>query len=431
MATNFHPDLPNDQIHNPKDFSEANNSSVLTRSGTGLLDWNTSPYGTSTTITCGADVSGGLHNTTFFVFLNAANKAECHFNVSGETAVFVPTPAFFQIVIDIAPNDSAITVAATIKTKLDAQAANPFGALTTTVNGTGKVTFSGMTNSPDTIDGNTNFTFDNVKTYTGTTVLTSTSGALSWENVAGGGGVSSIIAGTNTTISPASGLGNVTINAANGLNGGNSKIQLYGGICENNSGTWSLLNNANFTSLNFTSASTVSSKLQIAYPTVNKILSFICTTDDTYAQNGIQVGASVGLSFANIFLYRDNVVDYIEWDGSAFTSETGQITSITYTNGLMKLNHSTVINPDNYGVNVMGRLGESGKNAVNYRYVWVALTATRTDIQILNPDGTEYSGSEDVDMRFSFVRGGEVELTAAEADISGSSISVQAIMELP
>lgn len=188
MATNFHPDLPNDQIHNPKDFSEANNSSVLTRSGTGLLDWNTSPYGTSTTVTCGADVSGGLHNTTFFVFLNAANKAECHFNVSGETAVFVPTPAFFQIVIDIAPNDSAITVAAAIKTEFDGQAANPFGALTTTVNGTGKVTFSGMTNSPDTIDGNTNFTFDNVKTYTGTTVLTSTSGELAWLPSSGGGG---------------------------------------------------------------------------------------------------------------------------------------------------------------------------------------------------------------------------------------------------
>ena len=188
MATNFHPDLPNDQLHNPKDFSEANNSSVLTRSETGSLDWNTSPYGTSTTVTCGADVAGGLHNTNFFVFLNAANKAECHFNVSGETAVFVPTPDFFQIVIDIAPNDSAITVAAAIKSEFDSQVTNPFAALTTTVNGTGKVTFYGMTDSPDTLDGNTNFTFDNVKTYTGTTVLTSTSGELSWLPSSGGGG---------------------------------------------------------------------------------------------------------------------------------------------------------------------------------------------------------------------------------------------------
>ena len=31
MATNFHSDLPNDQIHPPKDFSTANDSSVMAR----------------------------------------------------------------------------------------------------------------------------------------------------------------------------------------------------------------------------------------------------------------------------------------------------------------------------------------------------------------------------------------------------------------
>ena len=79
----------------------------------------------------------------------------------------------------------------------------------------------------------------------------------------------------------------------------------------------------------------------------------------------------------------------------------------------------------------MGRLATSGKNAVNYRYVWTSLTATITYIQILNPDGTQYTGAATTDMRFSFERGGEFEIAAADSAISGSNIWVQAIMELP
>jgi hypothetical protein len=200
MASNFHSDLPNDQIHNPKDFSECPNSSVLTKDNSGVLDWNTSPYGTETTITCGEDVAGGLHNKNFFVFLDETNKAECHFNVTGETAVFVPTPGYFQIEIDITSNDTAIAVAAEIKAEFDRQG-GAWSALTTTVSGTGKVTFSGMTNADDTLDGNTNFGFSNVKTYTGTTVLTSTAGVLEWLPGGGGSGTVTDVTGTAPVVS--------------------------------------------------------------------------------------------------------------------------------------------------------------------------------------------------------------------------------------
>ena len=110
----------------------------------------------------------------------------------------------------------------------------------------------------------------------------------------GGGAVTKIIAGTNTTISPVTGVGDVTINADNGLNGGNSKLEIYGGVCINTAGVWSLLNDASHTFLNLTSATTVSNRLQVSYPTVGKVISFICTPDETYAQNGISMGASVG-----------------------------------------------------------------------------------------------------------------------------------------
>ncbi len=262
-----------------------------------------------------------------------------------------------------------------------------------------------------------------------TTKLTKdATGNLVWAaDSGGGGGVTSIVAGTNTTISPATGLGDVTINADNGLNGGNSKLQIYGGVCINTAGTWSLLNDASHTFLNFTSATTTSNRLRVNYPTVGKVISFICTPDETYAANGISVGASVGLSFSNLYLYRDNIVDYISWNGSSFTSSTGQVTSISYTSGLIKLNHGTLISPDTTQLGIEGRAGAT----TNYRYAWTSLGVSSTFIQVLNPDGSNYTGAATTDMRFSFNRGGEVEINAADSAISSSNIWVQAIMELP
>lgn len=205
MATNFHSDLPNDQIHSPKDFSTSNNSSVLTKDESGLLDWNTSPYGTETVITCGEDVAGGLHNKAFYVYWDASNKLELHFSVTGDATAFVPTAGFDQESMTIAANDTAITVATAIKAGLDRQSA-PY-SFTTSVNGSGKVTFSGMTNSPDTIDKDTGFNFNNTQTFTGTTVLTSTSGVLSWETAGSGAtGVTSVMA-----VSPSTSTGDALI----------------------------------------------------------------------------------------------------------------------------------------------------------------------------------------------------------------------------
>ena len=222
-------------------------------------------------------------------------------------------------------------------------------------------------------------------------------------------------------------MGDVTINADNGLNGGNSKLQIYGGVCVNTAGTWALLNDASHTFLNFTSATTTSNRLRVNYPTVGKVISFICTPDETYAANGISVGASVGLSHSTLYLYRDNIVDYISWNGSAFTSTTGQVTSFQYAAGEIKLNHGTLISPDTFSLGIEGRAGTT----TNYRYAWTSLGASSTFIQVLNPDGSEYTGAATTDMRFSFNRGGEVEIDAADSAISSSNIWVQAIMELP
>ncbi len=39
MASNEHNSLPNDQLHNPKDFSTASNNTVLTKNGSGNISW--------------------------------------------------------------------------------------------------------------------------------------------------------------------------------------------------------------------------------------------------------------------------------------------------------------------------------------------------------------------------------------------------------
>ena len=246
MASNFHSDLPNDQLHNPKDFADANSSSVLTKSDAGVLEWNTSPYRTETTMTCSDDVSGGLHHKSFYICWDEANKLQAYFNVAGAGGTFTPTLGFTAMAVDIAPNNTNLNVAAAISGALSRLSA-PYN-FTTSLSGTGKITFSGMTNSEDTLDYDTNFIIENTKTYTGTTVLTSTQGVLEWLPGGGGGGgaVNDVSAGspgtssgTPLTVSPTTGSVVVKSNAYAGTTnvghvptGGSSTTFLRG------DGTW-------------------------------------------------------------------------------------------------------------------------------------------------------------------------------------------------
>ena len=214
----------------------------------------------------------------------------------------------------------------------------------------------------------------------------------------------------------------------NALNTGNKKLKLYGGVCINTAGTWSLLDDATHTFFNLTSATTASNRLRINYPTVGQVISMTVTPDETYAQNGISMGASVGLSFANVFMYRDNIVDYISYNGSAFASLTGQVTSISYSAGIITLSHGALISPDTFAVSIEPRVALS---SVNYRYAWSSLGTSQTLIQVLNPDGSSYTGAATTDMRFSFQRGGKVEIDATDSAISGSNVWVMALMETP
>jgi len=210
MATNFHSDLPNNQIHNPKDFSEAKNSSVPVKTNAGILEWVASPFNISTTITCGSDTAGVLHNSFFHIFYDNTVSIEVHFSVTGDATAFVPTTGFTQSSVSIAANATAIQVAEAIKVELDRLTAAGTAAFVTSVNGTGKCTFSGMSNTIGTIDKGTGFVFANTRTPYGSQNLVSINGEIQWET-SSPGGVTSIVAGTGITIAPAGGTGDVTI----------------------------------------------------------------------------------------------------------------------------------------------------------------------------------------------------------------------------
>ena len=115
MPTNFHSDLPNDQIHAPKDFSVASNSSVMVKDYNSSLDWKSSFFNLSATVTCGADVAGGLHLRYFRIYTKTADF-EVNIDVAGEPGTFTPTSGYTSVPISISANDNAITIAAAIST---------------------------------------------------------------------------------------------------------------------------------------------------------------------------------------------------------------------------------------------------------------------------------------------------------------------------
>lgn len=120
MATNFHKDLPNDQIHNPKDFDLARENSILTKDSAGLLKWTPSPYLLDINITFIDDVGGSLNNKYWLLYSsNNENVYRIIYRISGTLEsesidLGVVVPVFIGI------NDTASDIA--IATQFELQA---------------------------------------------------------------------------------------------------------------------------------------------------------------------------------------------------------------------------------------------------------------------------------------------------------------------
>ena len=184
MATNFHSDLPNDQIHSPKDFSTANQSSVPIKNLQSELEWSKANYTTVSTIKTTADSYGTLHGTYFNVFLNDTTKYNVYYKVTGETSTFVPELGFTGVEVIINANETPTDVA--IKTAFEFNRIAGFTASSST----NYVTLSGMASSKDSVAAASPFFISNVQTPVGNEVLqTDASGNIKWAASSGGGGV--------------------------------------------------------------------------------------------------------------------------------------------------------------------------------------------------------------------------------------------------
>ena len=176
MAVNFHKDLPNSQIHNPKDFSTANINSVCTKDENNLLKWAKANYTTSTTIKCTADVSKQLAGTYFYLYTsNDAVKYQVWFDVTNDPGTVSADSGCTLAEVDILENDTANTVATRLQHILNALA-----GVTATVS-TDTVTVTGITSATDITDVNTNFTFTATRTQVANEYLTTnSSGNIEW-----------------------------------------------------------------------------------------------------------------------------------------------------------------------------------------------------------------------------------------------------------
>tara|TARA_R100000231_G_scaffold42707_4_gene37285 strand:+ start:797 stop:1759 length:963 start_codon:yes stop_codon:yes gene_type:complete len=157
----------------------------MSKDETGLLDWVFSPYDLSLEIICQPDVSGGLHGAYFLICSTETAKAEVFFQVTGETAPYTPRTSYTQVDVVISPNETAINIASRIKTEFDALvASDPNFTFVTTVNGTGKVNVTNMRSAANAVDGDTDFSFNNTKSFSGEQQMFSDdSGVLSFQPI--------------------------------------------------------------------------------------------------------------------------------------------------------------------------------------------------------------------------------------------------------
>ena len=249
--SNIHSKQTGTQVHKPSKFEGANFNSFLTNID-GHVGYVGGQFTREVTITPVADVSGSLNNTYFTIFsLYNTKKVAVYFNVAMNESFVLPDG--YDMKIELSINTNATVPQITSELSRAILAASPYNsgnnlhqlASSTSANPTRFVL--GNLSCNEAYDNSTGFSFshnfipqankqrliadatnsilkfeDVVEPAVKTLGTTGTTGAATL-NAYGhlnipqyAGGVSSIVAGTNVTISPSGGTGAVTINASGG-----------------------------------------------------------------------------------------------------------------------------------------------------------------------------------------------------------------------
>jgi len=201
-------------------------------------------------------------------------------------------------------------------------------------------------------------------------------------------------------------------------------IDFLAGTIRNSGGTWSYVDDAEHDKRNLATVTTNENFAQINYRRTdyNRVVSLVATPDESYATKGVTCGASVGLTFSQIKLQRnDSNYGYIFYQSGSFNKlyDRGIISAVFNNgNGDLTITHEDF--GDEFQITLQGRYGI---------YVpQIQSVGTNTTIIRFFDWGGNVITTPDVNMIVFFSRVTNKQLTNVTSEITGSNIWISGQM---
>jgi lysophospholipase L1-like esterase len=155
--------------------------------------------------------------------------------------------------------------------------------------------------------------------------------------------------------------------------------------------------------------------------TASQVASLVATPDEVLAAKGYTIGASVGLSSATLWVGAPGgFSDYISWNGSAWVSFNGYVTSVSMdgTTGLITCTHQDMSSP-------VG--GSVSSRSLTKRASMEGLGTTTTTLYLVDNSGVTVK-TPTTDSRFWITRSGSRRVPMSELTFANSNIWLYGLM---
>lgn len=212
----------------------------------------------------------------------------------------------------------------------------------------------------------------------------------------------------------------------------NSAYKTVAGVIRNDGTGWAQITTGEHVPINIDSVTYDTSIIYVNHAIgAEKVVSLVCTPDETMAGKGFFCGASVGVDQSRIELFRTiNLSAYIAYNGSAWVVSYGSgVASVTFSNGILTITHDSV--SANSPVGLL-RVPIAQVNCRNASYLVGVGTAGDTTTQIYIRD---YAGNlvttPTTDMRFYFNRSAVCQVNPTNFVSEGGNIWIYGVFKMP
>jgi hypothetical protein len=198
-------------------------------------------------------------------------------------------------------------------------------------------------------------------------------------------------------------------------------------VVRNTGSGFQFINDSGHVPVGCTSISTAGDNLSftINYSfTATKVVSMVGTPDETLGKKGYSMGASVGLSSATFQVGQGGGFgDYISYNGSAWTSLNGFVTSTSMngTTGLVTCTHQDMSYPI---------AGMVSSRSLTYRASTEGMGGTTTAFYLVNNSGVTLKTPNSTDCKVWLTRSGARQAKMDELDLANSNIWIYGIFEV-